>query len=206
VADTLRSVVTRDVSGSERGPAVEPGGISPDPSRDEVWRLLVSVHGRLLAHLDREMRRSHGCSQADYEVLVALSEHEGALRMTDLAEQVMLSPSGLTRRVDRLVQRGLVCRRACPSDGRGAFAGLTEAGWEGLRRAAPTHTSGVRRYLLGPVSAEGIEQLTSGLRSVHRALEDATVRAAPAGPGAQPGRSVPAAGDRQPGSGPATTG
>jgi DNA-binding MarR family transcriptional regulator len=219
VVDPLRCVVSADAPGSERTAATAGGTDWLDPRQDEVWRLLVSVHGRLLARLDREMRRCHGCSQADYEVLLALSEHDGALRMSDLAERVMLSPSGLTRRVDRLVRRGLVSRRACPSDGRGSLAGLTEAGWEDLRQAAPTHVSGVRRYLLGPVSPEGIEQLASGLRSVRQALDGAAGADPPAdsgrqpqgsgplpGHGPQPGSDPPPDHGPQPGSDPATTG
>ena len=156
-----------------------------DAREDEAWRRLLSVHAKLLARLDDELRRGHELSLADYEVLVALSESEGALRMTELAERVMLSPSGLTRRVDRLVGRGLVDRRACPSDGRGSLAAVTAAGWDKLRHAAPTHVAGVRRYLLDPVSSAGIEQLAAGLRAVDEALEAGEPRNTDPGPAAR---------------------
>jgi DNA-binding MarR family transcriptional regulator len=120
--------------------------------------------------------------------------------MTELADRVMLSPSGLTRRVDRLVARALVDRRACPSDGRGSLAVLTAPGWDSLRRAAPTHVAGVRRYLVDPITPEGIEQLATGLRAVAGALGDpGPARAGRAQAGMRRGRS-------QPGSGPVTTG
>jgi DNA-binding MarR family transcriptional regulator len=165
-----------------------------DARQDEVWRLLLSVHAKLLARLDDELRRGHELNLADYEVLVALSESEGALRMTELAERVMLSPSGLTRRVDRLVGRGLVNRRACPSDGRGSLAAVTAEGWDKLRQAAPTHVAGVRRYLLDSVTPAGIEQLASGLRSVDEALEGTGRRDGSEGHGPR-GRTAPSPGE-----------
>jgi DNA-binding MarR family transcriptional regulator len=177
-----------------------------DPRQDEIWRLLLVVQGRMLARLDEELRLGHGLSLSDYDVLVALSESVGGLRMTELAERVMLSPSGLTRRVDRLVARSLVDRRACPSDGRGSLAVLTAGGWQSLRRAAPTHVAGVRRYLVYPLSSEGIEQLALGLRAVSAALDagDGSGPARPGGAQAETGRGpTPSA---QPGSEPVATG
>jgi DNA-binding MarR family transcriptional regulator len=175
VVGTLHPVTNSKELGTvrEREPVVDPPVEWLDARQDEVWRLLLSVQGRMLARLDEEMRLAHGLSLADYDVLVVLSESEGGLRMTELAERVMLSPSGLTRRVDRLVRRGLADRRACPSDGRGSLAVLTAAGWCDLRQAAPTHVAGVRRYLLDPVTPAGIQPLEAGLRAVELALDAA---------------------------------
>jgi DNA-binding MarR family transcriptional regulator len=162
-------------AGPERGAG---GGVDwLDGHEDEVWRLLLAVHADLLARLDDDLRRDHELNLADYEVLVALSEADGALRMSELAERVMLSPSGLTRRVDRLVTRGLVARRACPSDGRGSLAALTPVGRSALVRAAPTHVAGVRRYLLDPISPTSLGPLAAGLRQVRGALHPEPVRA-----------------------------
>ena len=149
----------------------------------------------MLDRLDEEMRRGHDLSLADYDVLVALSESRDGLRMSELAQRVMLSPSGLTRRVDRLVVRHLVDRRPCPSDGRGSLAVLTAAGRRQLRQAAPTHVWGVRPYLIDPITPAGIEQLASGLRAVNRALDGDV-----APPDARGARLA------QPGSGPVTVG
>jgi DNA-binding MarR family transcriptional regulator len=136
-----------------------------------VWRSLLAVHANLLGRLDGELRRDCGLSLADYDVLVALSESDGgALRMTELAGRVMLSPSGLTRRVDRLVGRRLVARRACPSDGRGSLAALTPDGWEQLRVAAPVHVAGVRRYLIDVLPRSALEGLGLGLAAVTAAI------------------------------------
>lgn len=122
-------------------------------AQQKVWRQLLAVQSRVLDRLDEELRLAHGLTLGDYGVLVHLSEAgpEG-LRMSDLAVRSLLSRSGLTRRVDALARNGLVERRACPADGRGALAILTPAGAEKLSEAAPTHVAGVRRYLIDVVS------------------------------------------------------
>src|SRR5256885_3813669 len=82
-----------------------------------AWRRLMQVRSQLMGALDREMQAAHGMSMADYEVLIHVSEAgEQGLRMTELAEALLLSPSGLTRRLDGLVRDGLGTRRSCPSD------------------------------------------------------------------------------------------
>lgn len=137
----------------------------------QTWRSLLCVQARLLARLDAELSREHGLSLGDYEVLVHLSEAAGrALRMTELAGRLALSPSGLTRRLDGLVREGLVARRACPSDRRGSLAELTEEGADRLRAAAETHVAGVRRYLFDPLGPAGVASLARGLKSVDSVL------------------------------------
>jgi DNA-binding MarR family transcriptional regulator len=136
----------------------------------QVWRRLLVVECRLRERLDQELRTSHGLSLNDYEVLVHLSEAAGgSLRMSDLADRLLISRSGLTRRVDGLVRDGWVIRRACPKDGRGSLAELTPAGLELLRAAAPTHVAGVRRYLIDAL--DSLEGLSLGLARIEQALE-----------------------------------
>ena len=142
-------------------------------SEQLVWRRLLAVECRLRERLDRELQEAHGMSLGDYDVLVHLSEAEGgSLRMSELAERLLLSRSGLTRRVDGLVRAGWVERKACPDDGRGSLAVLTPAGFEQLRAAAPTHVSGVRRYLIDVlVGTTGLDGLDRGLSAVEAALD-----------------------------------
>ncbi len=95
-------------------------------AEQQVWRRLLSVECRLRERLDHELRPSAGLTLGEYEVLVHLSEaRRQALRMSELAERLLLSRSGLTRRIDGLVRHGLVARRPCDDDGRGALAELT---------------------------------------------------------------------------------
>ena len=90
-------------------------------TEQQVWRRLLSVECRVKERLDRELRDGAGLTLGEYEVLVHLSEAPGtALRMSELASRLLLSRSGLTRRVDGLVQAALVARQPCDDDGRGA--------------------------------------------------------------------------------------
>jgi DNA-binding MarR family transcriptional regulator len=149
-----------------------------DDEEQQAWRTLINVHGRLLSQLDAELEGAHELSLPDYEVLVHLSEApEHSLRMADLAERLLLSPSGLTRRLDGLVREGLVERRACPSDRRGTLAVLTPAGLTRLVEAAPTHVAGVRRYVIEPLSRDQLVGLARSLDLIDQAIHEGRVLA-----------------------------
>ena len=135
-----------------------------------VWRRLLCVETQLEDRLDQELREAHKLSLSEYGVLVHLSEAgPGGLRMSDLAERLLLSRSGLTRRIDTMVRAGLVERRSCPADGRGAMASLTRDGEARLAEAAPTHVAGVRRYLIDALGGD-LTGLARGLARVEDAL------------------------------------
>jgi DNA-binding MarR family transcriptional regulator len=132
-----------------------------------AWRSLLRAHARLLARLDADLQASQGISVTDYGVLVQLSEGEdGRMRMSELADRLLLSPSGLTRRLDGLVAAGMVERHRCPTDRRGAFAVLTPAGQARLQTAAPDHVEQVRRHFVDRLSREQLEALGDALDKV----------------------------------------
>ena len=132
-----------------------------------AWRSLLRAHSRLLSRLDAELQSSQGMSAADYGVLVQLSEQEGGrMRMSELAELLLLSPSGLTRRLDGLVSAGLVERHRCPTDRRGAYAVLTPAGRARLEAAAPDHVQQVRRHFVDRLSRRQLAALADALDKV----------------------------------------
>ncbi len=135
-----------------------------------MWRQLLCVESHLQDRLDQELKEAHKVSLAEYGVLVHLSEAgpEG-LRMSELADRLLLSRSGLTRRIDAMVRAGLVERRSCPADGRGAMASLTGDGAARLAEAAPTHVTGVRRYLIDAVGPD-LGPLAAGLERIQHAL------------------------------------
>jgi DNA-binding MarR family transcriptional regulator len=136
-----------------------------------TWRTLLSVHARLLSRLDAELHAAHDISLQDYEVLVHLSEVDGTcLRMAELAERLVVSPSGLTRRLDGMVRDGLVERQACLSDRRGMLAVLTPKGRAVLAAAAPTHIAGIRRLLFEPLDSKQLRQMTGSLQAIGEAL------------------------------------
>lgn len=121
--------------------------LNPDEVR--AWGGFLRAHARLVRRLDEELRAEHDMPLGTFDVLIQLSRApESRLRMRDLADAIVLSRSGLTRLVDRLVRDGLVKREKCGEDQRGAFAVLTPAGRRALEQALPTHLAGVRRLFL----------------------------------------------------------
>ena len=125
-----------------------------------AWRGMLRVHAALLKELDAELEERHGLPITSYDVLVNVSEAPGGrLRMRELADAVLLSRSGLTRLVDRLEREGLLCRRPCPDDARGAFAEITPAGRARLAEARPTHLAGVRERFLRHFAPAELERL-----------------------------------------------
>jgi DNA-binding MarR family transcriptional regulator len=132
-----------------------------------AWQALLHAHHQVIRRLDRELREEHDLPLAAYDVLLRLARAPGrASRMTDLAERVMLSPSGLTRLVDRLVSKGLVERRTDPEDARVALASLTEEGLGQLRKAARTHLRGIREHFTGLLSETQLRNVAAGLETI----------------------------------------
>jgi DNA-binding MarR family transcriptional regulator len=124
---------------------------------DEVelaaWRGFFRSHDRLIRALDVELVQAHGLPLTSYEVLYYLVHSpDGRLRMSELADSVLLSRSGLTRLVDRLEQQGLLRREECSQDRRGSYAVVTDRGRDQFARARGTHLEGVRRLFLDHLS------------------------------------------------------
>jgi DNA-binding MarR family transcriptional regulator len=114
-----------------------------------AWAGFLRAHRALVAELDEELRREHDLPLSSYDVLAQLDNApDHRLRMSELADAVLLSRSGLTRLVERLERKELIERRECTDDARGAFAVLTDAGEAALREARGTHLAGVRERFL----------------------------------------------------------
>ena len=119
-----------------------------------AWRGMLQVHARVTQQLDAQMHAEHGVSVSAYEVLMFLADApDHRMRMSDIADRVLLSRSGCTRLVDRLVELGYVTRCAASSDGRGLNAQLTEAGLVKAQAARATHLAGVRQFFLEQLTA-----------------------------------------------------
>ena len=115
-----------------------------------AWRGFLRTHAMLVRELDLELEAAHGLPLSSYDVLVQLERApNGELRMSELADAVVLSRSGLTRLVSRLVDQGLCTRRECENDARGSYAVITDAGRSRLAEARVTHLRGVRERFLG---------------------------------------------------------
>lgn len=132
------------------------------PTHDELvaWRSFLRAHARITRALEAELVAEQRLSLASYDVLVQLTEApQRRLRMTELADAVLLSRSGVTRVVDRLERAGLVSRLPVENDGRGVAAQLTAAGLNRLRVASRTHLDGVVRHFAVRLEAEDLAVL-----------------------------------------------
>lgn len=151
--------------------------LHPETPRDErllPWRAFLVAHARITRRLDEELRVEHDLSLGEYDALLALAEAtDRRLRMNSLADRVVLSKSGVTRLIDRLVADGLVVRDQCLTDARGAEAVLTEKGLERLRRASRTHLRGIERHFFDVVDEADLGAIRRAMVTVAEHAESA---------------------------------
>jgi DNA-binding MarR family transcriptional regulator len=160
--------------------ATEP--LSPRDTRLEPWRAFLQAHARVTRRLDDELRAEHDLSLAEYDTLLTIAWSPGRrVRMRSLADSILLSKSGVTRLIDRLVADGLVERDTCLSDARGAEAVLTPAGLARLRAASRTHLRGIAGHFLDVIDP-------ADLAVIERAMNRVADRACPPGTDSQPWR------------------
>jgi len=139
------------------------------PAEMRAWRAFLDAQASLLRRLGDDLVKEEDITLAEYDVLVQLSfAPDDRLRMTELSDRVRLSPSGLTRLVDRLVRTGLVKRGRCASDRRGSFAILTSAGKVRLRRASPIHLRGIREHFSKHLSPAQLTAVAEALEPLGR--------------------------------------
>lgn len=118
----------------------------------------MDAHLRLIERLDRNMQVRNDLALTDYEILMALSEApEHRLRMSDLAERILVSRSRLTYRVDGMADRGYVMRSAVRGDKRGVWAQLQPGGLKALEEAAPGHVEDVRVMLMDLIQPDELD-------------------------------------------------
>ncbi|MER7765130.1 MarR family transcriptional regulator [Streptomyces sp. NPDC097619] len=142
-----------------------------DDGEMRAWKAFLAAGALLNRRLDQQLKEDSGLSHAQYEILVRLSAApDGELRMTELADALINSKSGLTYQVGQLEKAGLVRRRSCPSDVRGVFAVLTDSGRELLEGAAPGHVAAVRAHLVDVLTPEQLTAIADGLGEVTRRL------------------------------------
>ena len=123
------------------------------PEEEAAWRALSRAVLVIPRVLDKDLLEAQGLNLTEYAVLLHLSEApDRSLRMGDLAIYASITSGGLTRVIDRLARQGLVERVRDDSDGRGQMAVLTEAGYQRLERAWPTHLTSVRRHVMDHLS------------------------------------------------------
>ena len=130
------------------------------PRSVEALGHLLGAHATLTRQLSAQLVEAHGLTMSEYEVLFLLSrEPDHAMRRIDLSREVRLSPSGVTRMLDRMEATGLVEKGACAKDARVTYAVLTDAGMQKLHECSPDHFAAIERLIGERLSAEEIESL-----------------------------------------------
>ena len=133
---------------------------------EKAWRALLQAHATLTRQLDTDLTQGTGLRLADFDVLAQLAEAGGEARMTQLAARTLISRSGLTRRIARLVDEGLVRRANATEDGRGVVVALTDAGIARLTETVPVHLRGVSKLFVARLDDQELALLETALRKV----------------------------------------
>src|SRR6266536_1961870 len=131
-----------------------------------AWATLLRAHATLMRRLDMDLERETGLALADFDVLAQLAAAHGALRVTELADRALISRSGMSRRVARLADEGLVHRDKAGTDGRGVVVALTEAGIARLAETAPVHARGISKLFVAQLDDQELALLERVLNKV----------------------------------------
>ncbi len=132
----------------------------------DAWAAFIRAHATLTREMDVRLQESAGCSLADFDVLSQLADAGGRLRMTELAERVLVSRSGLTRRVARLEEERLVQRSACDNDGRGVVVCLTDHGVKRMVETTRAHARDVKALFMAQLDDRELAVIARALRKV----------------------------------------
>jgi DNA-binding MarR family transcriptional regulator len=155
---------------SKTSPAAVLDGLVSDALPDlrglEAWRSFIQAHASLMRELATDLVTKTGVSLGDFDVLAQLALAGGELRMSDLATRAFTSRSGMTRRVDRLVDEGLVQRSTADVDSRGVVVALTDAGLDRLRESVPVHLGKVSELFVERLDDQELEVLERALAKV----------------------------------------
>jgi DNA-binding MarR family transcriptional regulator len=138
----------------------------PDRGGLEAWGSLLRAHATRMRRLETDLAQATGLALADFDVLAQLANAGGELRMTELANRALISRSGMTRRVARLVDEGLVQRATVDGDARAVVVLLTDAGVARLTETAPVHLRGVAELFVAQLDDQELAVLKSALDKV----------------------------------------
>lgn len=131
-----------------------------DDEQQRTWRAWLEVNARLFARISRDLQAANGLSLQDYDVLVALTDvPDASVRMRDLGVLLQWEKSRLSKHITRMEGRGLVARRECGDDRRGAFVEITDDGLAAIRAAAPGHAALVREVFFDGLDDEQVREL-----------------------------------------------
>lgn len=150
-------------------------------TKRQAWRAFLRAYAEVVPALEAEMERATDLPLHWYDILAQLhSTPDRRVRLQQLARSLVISKSGLTRRIDRMEAAGLVQRRGCEDDARGAFLELLPAGAQAFERSLPIHLEGIERHFLAHLTDAEAAAMASGLEKVIEAAEQQPI---PAGTG-----------------------
>ena len=133
----------------------------------QAWRTFLEAHSKVIRVLESEMIEEQSLPLTWYDILANLKySADGKMRMQTLADNIVLSRSGLTRLFDRMTKEGLVTREPCPEDRRGTYAVITPQGTEALANANPGHLRGVCEHFLDKLDDGDVEAIQQALAKV----------------------------------------
>src|SRR5437899_4419679 len=135
----------------------------PNQRGSNAWRALLRAHATLMRQLESDLEKETGLALADFAVLAQLAQAGGELRMTELAARALISRSGMTRRVARLADDGLVRRADADADGRGVVVALTAAGVARLTETAPAHARGIAKLFVAQLDDQELATIERAL-------------------------------------------
>ncbi|MCH7232702.1 MarR family transcriptional regulator [Glycomyces sp. L485] len=144
-----------------------------DDEEMRMWLAFIAAGTLVDRELDQQLKEEAGLSHLQYEILIWLNEApDRAMRMTELAERLINSKSGLTYQIGQMEKAGLVRRRPCEWSGSGVMAELTDEGRALLERTAPGHVEMVRELIIDVLTPEQRAAIADGLGKVRdRILE-----------------------------------
>jgi DNA-binding MarR family transcriptional regulator len=148
---------------------------SAEPLTDQqfqAWKAFLFAHAAVMRVLDDELEAEQGIPLSYFDVLIQLWRADGRLRMSDLADAVLLSRSGITRLVDRMARDGLVRREPCPTDRRALYAVLTPEGKKALQKALPVHLRGIADHFGRHLSNPEAKTLSAALGRMVPSIDD----------------------------------
>jgi len=132
----------------------------------EAWGALLEAHATLMRQLQTDLVNKTSLDLNDFDVISQLARAGGGLRMTELAARAFSSRSGLTRRVDRLVDDGLVSRTTADGDARGVVVTLTDAGAARVSETVPVHLRAVAELFIAKLDNQELAVLERALKKV----------------------------------------
>jgi DNA-binding MarR family transcriptional regulator len=134
--------------------------VSDQSARYAVWQAYLQIHAVVIQLLEQTLLAEQDLPLLWYNALERLANAEGGmLRLQELADDVNLSQSGLTRLLDRMIESGLIVRQPCPKDRRGLYAVLTERGSERLQAAQPVYQRVLDEHFLRYLSCDEVQAL-----------------------------------------------